>query len=53
VLPFVCAWCERVRTIEGLWEPVDDVALGSVATHGICPECLDGETRAAARAGRR
>lgn len=45
---FVCAWCERVRTRAGRWEEVD-VALAdpAAATHGICPECLAEETRAA------
>jgi hypothetical protein len=46
-LPIVCAWCERVRTGAGRWE--DDVAdrEPAEATHGICPECLAEQTRAA------
>jgi hypothetical protein len=46
VLPFLCAWCDRVRTTDGEWEAVDDALLGMEATHGICPDCLDVETRA-------
>ncbi len=48
-LPTVCAWCERVRTSSGRWEEVGAGERDSgVATHGICPECLAQETRAAA-----
>jgi hypothetical protein len=50
-LPIVCAWCERVRTGAGRWEEAgspDREPAG--ATHGICPECLTEETRAAAMA---
>ena len=47
-LPFICAWCERVRTRTGRWEEVDDnLADPAEATHGICPDCLAEETRAA------
>jgi len=47
-LPFVCAWCERVRTSAGRWEEVDvSLPNPASATHGICPECLAEETRAA------
>jgi hypothetical protein len=54
VLPFVCAWCERVRTIGGHWEALEEhAAVDAVATHGICPECLEGETRAVPRTVRR
>ena len=47
-LPIVCAWCERVRTGAGRWEDaaIADRELAG-ATHGICPECLAEETRAA------
>jgi hypothetical protein len=48
-LPIVCAWCGRVRAGAGRWEETD---LGdrdpAEATHGICPDCLVEETRAAA-----
>ena len=48
-LPIVCAWCERVRTSAGRWEDAGSRRSGSrpEATHGICPECLAEETRAA------
>jgi hypothetical protein len=49
LLPFVCAWCERVRTNAGRWEEVDaSLQDPAAATHGICPECLAEETRAVA-----
>jgi hypothetical protein len=47
-LPFVCAWCARVRSDAGRWEDRDATELAPVeATHGICPECLAEQTRAA------
>ena len=47
-LPIVCAWCERVRTGAGCWEEADLTDREPAeATHGICPECLAEETRAA------
>jgi hypothetical protein len=50
-LPFVCAWCERIRTDPGEWEEARPADLSrSKATHGICPECLARETSAAAGA---
>ena len=48
-LPIVCAWCERIRTNGGRWEEPDAAAdVAAEATHGICPECLAAEQRAAA-----
>jgi hypothetical protein len=50
-LPIVCAWCQRVRSTAGRWEETESVDLdATAATHGICPECLAEETRAAADA---
>ena len=47
-LPIVCAWCERVRTSAGRWEETDIAHReAGEATHGICPECLAEQTRAA------
>jgi hypothetical protein len=47
-IPIVCAWCERVRTGGGQWENAEPAELASTqATHGICPDCLAEETRAA------
>ena len=47
-LPIVCAWCERIRTGAGRWDDTGRVDRGSAeATHGICPECLAEQTRAA------
>jgi hypothetical protein len=49
---FVCAWCERVRTADGKWRKAwDDEPDYPRATHGICPECLARETRAALTGG--
>jgi hypothetical protein len=46
-LRFVCAWCQRVRTSQGRWERVDaSEARPAEASHGICPDCLEQETRA-------
>jgi hypothetical protein len=51
LLPIVCAWCERVRTSTGRWEECDSVDRDSdEATHGICPDCLAAEKRAASLA---
>jgi hypothetical protein len=45
---FACAWCQRVRTEAGSWEPASAEDLNSAGvTHGICPECLERETIAA------
>ena len=47
-LPIVCAWCERIRTGAGRWEDSGFANREPAgATHGICPECLAEETRAA------
>jgi len=47
-LPFVCAWCARTRSEAGRWEDREAEDLSpSGATHGICPECLAEQTRAA------
>ncbi len=46
-LRFVCAWCQRVRTSQGRWERIDpSEARQTEASHGICPDCLEAETRA-------
>ncbi len=43
-----CAWCERVRTQDGEWQPADaGESERPETTHGICPECLAHETHAA------
>ena len=46
-LPIVCAWCERVRTSAGSWEESSAPPRSEQATHGICPECLVAQKRAA------
>ena len=46
--PLLCAWCQRVRSPTGRWEEKDYRELDAAgATHGICPDCLAQETRAA------
>lgn len=41
----VCAWCRRVRGHMGEWCDHDfPEASGRVATHGICPDCLETAT---------
>lgn len=47
-LRFVCAWCQRVRTSLGRWERIDPAeSRPADASHGICPDCLERETRVA------
>jgi hypothetical protein len=46
-LPIVCAWCERVRTSAGGWEESSAPPRAEPATHGICPDCLVDQKRAA------
>ncbi len=44
----VCAWCERTRNDEGEWSAIGGGGLAPLdATHGICPDCLERETRVA------
>ena len=40
----ICAWCERVRTVDGGWIPVGEFVVRTESysvTHGICPPCAD------------
>ena len=44
-LPTVCAWCQRVRDHAGDWCERDlPEPAGRIATHGICPDCLERAT---------
>ncbi len=44
----MCAWCERARNDEGEWSAIGGGGLAPLdATHGICPDCLERETRVA------
>lgn len=39
-----CAWCARVRDVEGVWYTSDDYftsRTGIFFTHGICPTCSE------------
>lgn len=44
----VCAWCRRVRNDRDYWQSVEEY-MAEVTdcriTHGICPACLERETR--------
>lgn len=46
-LPIVCAWCDRVRSAAGRWERTEASPVAEHSTHGICPDCLAEQTRAA------
>jgi len=38
----MCAWCRRIRTDEGTWEPFEVYIMAHSdvdITHGICPDC--------------
>ena len=38
----VCAWCKKVRTEDGEWQPLEsylESTSHSRITHGMCPEC--------------
>ena len=49
----VCAWCGRERTPRGDWTVnASGEPQQSLATHGICPDCLARETQAALASGR-
>ena len=42
----ICAYCKKMRDDKGFYEAVEDYLskhLGTVFTHGICPECLEKE----------
>lgn len=39
----VCAWCQRVRTVKGVWKLPETPAQATskiTLTHGICPVCV-------------
>ncbi|MCG6921606.1 MAG: hypothetical protein LJF15_11080 [Acidobacteria bacterium] len=41
----VCAWCQKVRDPSGEWcETELPEPAGRIATHGICPDCLERAT---------
>jgi len=38
----ICAWCKKIRSKNGAWQPVEQYLQESGSpdlTHGICPEC--------------
>jgi GAF domain-containing protein len=42
----ICAWCKRIRDDKGYWSQVETYVhehTGADFTHGICPECLEGQ----------
>jgi sigma-B regulation protein RsbU (phosphoserine phosphatase) len=44
----VCAWCKRVRSDQNYWQSVEQYVVQITdckITHGICPTCLERESR--------
>ncbi|MDZ7778676.1 MAG: hypothetical protein U5R14_01915 [Gemmatimonadota bacterium] len=42
----MCAWCGRIQTEDGTWEGISAYLkrMGDTdVTHGLCPECEDGQ----------
>jgi hypothetical protein len=38
----MCAWCRRIKSPEGAWEPIERYLHdhgGPEVSHGVCPEC--------------
>jgi hypothetical protein len=51
----VCAWCKRIRNEAETWqslEPYVQSRTHAAFTHGICPDCLQGQMGQVARLGR-
>jgi len=39
----ICAWCDRIRTVDGSWETVEEYVereSGATVSHDLCPDCL-------------
>ena len=46
----ICAWCKRIRDDKGYWSQVEAYVhqhTGADFTHGICPDCLEKQRKAA------
>ncbi|MCE9561455.1 MAG: response regulator [Planctomycetes bacterium] len=44
----VCAWCKRIRNDQDYWQSVEEYMVEVTdckITHGICPACLERESR--------
>jgi sigma-B regulation protein RsbU (phosphoserine phosphatase) len=44
----ICGWCKKVRNDQNYWQQVEEYFLeqaGTRFTHGVCPECLEEQTR--------
>jgi len=44
----VCAWCKRIRNDQDYWQSVEEYMVEVTdckVTHGICPTCLERESR--------
>jgi len=37
-MPIQCAWCRRMKTIDGKWLVVGAEIIPD-ASHGMCPDC--------------
>ncbi len=38
----ICAWCKKIQTDDGEWQPLETYLEGTGAsrvTHGVCPDC--------------
>ena len=47
----ICAWCKRIRDEDQAWQAMETYVQSrthAAFTHGICPECLQGQVRALA-----
>ena len=45
----LCAWCHKVRDDAGFWQEIEhylDERTDATISHGICPACVENQTRA-------
>ncbi len=44
----ICAWCKKVRDDKGYWKSIEEYLTkltGTPITHGMCPSCLEEQTK--------
>jgi integral membrane sensor domain MASE1 len=49
----LCAWCKKIRDVEGLWLRLEDYVrthTEAEITHAMCPECMKQQMASAGRA---
>jgi hypothetical protein len=42
----ICGWCKKIRDDQGLWQQIEVYLRAHTSakfSHGICPECLEGQ----------